>query len=96
MLIGRLGWRLSFVVIGAVYWTWIARVVRVSPMRHGHDFWRREGGRFIATPLFVALIVIETTDIVFALDSVPAPLRDIAVTSGCAADYDGWLLGGAA
>jgi hypothetical protein len=27
---------------------------------------------------------------------VPAPLRDITVTSGCAADYDGWLLGGAA
>jgi hypothetical protein len=27
---------------------------------------------------------------------VPAPLRDIDVASGCAADYDGWLLGGAA
>jgi len=38
----------------------------------GHDFWRREGGRLVATPLFVALVVIETTDIVFALDSVPA------------------------
>jgi hypothetical protein len=31
-----------------------------------------------------------------APDAVPAPLRDIAVASGCAADYDGWLLGGAA
>src|SRR5260221_610258 len=31
-----------------------------------------------------------------ALEAVPAPLRDITVTSGCAADYDGWLLGGAA
>ena len=31
-----------------------------------------------------------------ALDAVPAPLRDIDVASGCAADYDGWLLGGAA
>ena len=28
--------------------TWIARVVRVSPLSHGHDFWRREGGRFVA------------------------------------------------
>jgi tellurite resistance protein TerC len=54
--------------------TWIARVVRVSPVMHGHDFWRREGGRLVATPLFVALVVIETTDIVFALDSIPAVL----------------------
>ena len=30
------------------------------------------------------------------LDSLPAPLRDIDVASGCAADYDGWLLGGVA
>ena len=54
--------------------TWIARVVRVSPVLHGHDFWRRESGRLVATPLFVALVVIETTDIVFALDSIPAVL----------------------
>jgi len=54
--------------------TWIARVVRVSPVLHGHDFWRREGGRLVATPLFVALVVIETTDVVFALDSIPAVL----------------------
>jgi len=40
----------------------------------GPRFWRREGGRLLATPLFVALLVIETTDIVFALDSVPAVL----------------------
>jgi tellurite resistance protein TerC len=64
------------VVAGAcdVCSTWIARVVRVSPVLHGHDFWRREGGRLVFTPLFVALVVIETTDIVFALDSVPAVL----------------------
>jgi tellurite resistance protein TerC len=54
--------------------TWIARVVRVTPVLHGHDFWRREGGRLVATPLLVALVVIETTDIVFALDSIPAVL----------------------
>jgi predicted tellurium resistance membrane protein TerC len=64
------------VVAGAceVCSTWIARVVRVSPVLDGHHFWRREGGRLVATPLFVALAVIETTDIVFALDSVPAVL----------------------
>jgi len=54
--------------------TWIARVVPVSPVLHGHDFWRSEGGRLVATPLLVALVVIETTDIVFALDSIPAVL----------------------
>jgi len=54
--------------------TWIARVVPVSPVLRGHHFWGREGGRLVATPLFVALVVIETTDIVFALDSVPAVL----------------------
>jgi tellurite resistance protein TerC len=54
--------------------TWIARVVRVSPVLQGDRFWRRESGRLVATPLLVALVVIETTDIVFALDSVPAVL----------------------
>jgi tellurite resistance protein TerC len=54
--------------------TWIARFVPVSGVLQGHDFWRRERGRLVATPLFVALVVIETTDIVFALDSVPAVL----------------------
>jgi tellurite resistance protein TerC len=76
-------WRMLFaqererrVVEGAcdVCSTWIARVVSVSPVLQGHAFWRREGGRFVATPLLVALVVIETTDIVFALDSVPAVL----------------------
>jgi len=83
LLILFAAWRMVFaeererrVVAGAcdVCSTWIARVVRVSPVLHGHDFWRREGGRLVATPLFVALVVIETTDIVFALDSVPAVL----------------------
>ncbi|HKC56019.1 MAG TPA: TerC/Alx family metal homeostasis membrane protein [Vicinamibacterales bacterium] len=54
--------------------TWIARVLPVSPVLRGHEFWRRENGRLVATPLLVALVVIETTDIVFALDSVPAVL----------------------
>ena len=54
--------------------TWIARVVPVSPVLYGQDFWRRESGRLVATPLLVALVVIETIDIVFALDSIPAVL----------------------
>lgn len=54
--------------------TWIARFVRVSPVLEGGAFWLRENGRLTATPLFVALVIIETTDLVFALDSVPAVL----------------------
>jgi tellurite resistance protein TerC len=76
-------WRMSFGVARErqvlkdacnVCETWVARLIRVSPAYHGHDFWRRDRGRLFATPLLVALIVVETTDIVFALDSVPAVL----------------------
>jgi TerC family integral membrane protein len=54
--------------------TWIARVVPVTPVIAGPAFWRRENGRGVATPLLVALVLIETTDLVFALDSIPAVL----------------------
>jgi tellurite resistance protein TerC len=39
---------------------------------HGNRLFALESGRRVATPLFVALLVIETTDIVFAIDSIPA------------------------
>ena len=48
------------------------------------------------TPLLLALTPAPSTPARVALDAVPAALRDIDVASGCAADYDGWLLGGAA
>jgi tellurite resistance protein TerC len=54
--------------------TWVSRVVRVSPGLRRDLFWTRENGRVVATPMFVALVVVETTDIVFALDSIPAVL----------------------
>ena len=41
--------------------TWIARVVPVTPVLLGRDFWRRESGRLFATPLLVALVLIETS-----------------------------------
>jgi tellurite resistance protein TerC len=50
---------------------------RVMPVRSelaGQRFLLREGGRFVATPLLAALLVIEVTDVVFAVDSVPAIL----------------------
>ena len=37
-------------------------------------FFTRESGRLAATPLFIVLLVVETTDLVFALDSLPAVL----------------------
>lgn len=40
----------------------------------GEAFFIRKMGKLIATPLFIALIMIETTDIVFAFDSIPAIL----------------------
>jgi len=49
----------------------------VTDKLHGDQFFikdQRSGsdGRWLATPLFVALIVIETTDVAFAVDSIPA------------------------
>ena len=44
----------------------------VSDHMHGDKFFVTEGGRRMATPLFIALIVIETTDVAFAVDSIPA------------------------
>ena len=44
----------------------------VSDQMHGDKFFVTEGGRRMATPLFIALIVIETTDVAFAVDSIPA------------------------
>ena len=43
------------------------------------------------TPLLLALTPARTRD-GLAADAVPALLRDIEVSSGCAADYDGWLI----
>ncbi len=37
-------------------------------------FFVRQGGRLLATPMFIVLIVVESTDVVFAVDSIPAIL----------------------
>lgn len=52
--------------------SWLARVIPIEPRLHGARFVVRKGGRLMATPLLVALTVIETTDLVFAVDSIPA------------------------
>ncbi len=48
------------------------RFVPVTPRYHGQRFFVVENGRRLATPLFLVLIVIEATDVVFAVDSIPA------------------------
>jgi len=52
------------------------RWVPVTDQYHGDKFWIRmgQGMRLHATPLLIALAVIETTDVLFAVDSIPAVL----------------------
>jgi tellurite resistance protein TerC len=50
------------------------RVLPVSTKDHGLAFFALENGRRLVTPLFLALLVVETTDLLFALDSIPAVL----------------------
>ena len=44
------------------------------------------------TPLLLALTPASATRGCLAPDAVPAHLRDLEIPSGCAADYDGWLV----
>ncbi|HZG52220.1 MAG TPA: TerC family protein [Pyrinomonadaceae bacterium] len=48
------------------------RFVPITPELHGQRFFVRSNGVLYATPLFVALLFLEATDVIFAVDSVPA------------------------
>ncbi len=48
------------------------RWIPMTPDYRGNRFLVKEGGRLLATPLLLVLVVIEGTDVVFAVDSVPA------------------------
>ena len=50
----------------------VRRVVPVSDQYHGQDFLVRRDGRWIATPLLLVLVMAETSDLIFAFDSIPA------------------------
>lgn len=50
------------------------RIMPVTDQLHGDKFFIRQNGKNFATPLFLVLILIETTDVVFAVDSIPAIL----------------------
>ena len=48
------------------------RFLPLTPRLDGQRFWTRENGRRVATPLFLALLMVEAADLVFAIDSIPA------------------------
>ncbi len=48
------------------------RLVPVTESFREDRFFVREAGRFVATPLLVVLVCVEATDLVFAIDSIPA------------------------
>ncbi|HET9553655.1 MAG TPA: TerC family protein [Anaeromyxobacteraceae bacterium] len=50
----------------------VRRLIPSTSRIEGHHFLLREGGRLVATPLLVALVLVELSDVVFALDSIPA------------------------
>ena len=51
---------------------WFKKFFPVTDQLHGDRFFISENGKRFATPLFVTLLVIETTDVAFAVDSIPA------------------------
>ena len=50
----------------------VRRLIPMLPEYRGQKFFIREGGRLWATPLLAVLIAVETTDVIFAIDSIPA------------------------
>ena len=50
------------------------RFFPVTNQYDGSRFFTRQNNRWFATPLFLVLIIVETTDVIFAVDSVPAIL----------------------
>ena len=51
---------------------WFKRLMPVTPDYRGDKFFVRENGIRMATPLFVVLLLVEISDVIFAVDSIPA------------------------
>ncbi len=51
---------------------WLSRVIPSTSAYHGQKFFVRVDGKRLATPLFMVLVLIEITDVIFAVDSIPA------------------------
>jgi len=48
------------------------RLFPITKRYYGQKFVVRRGGRWLLTPLALALVMVETTDVIFAVDSIPA------------------------
>lgn len=53
---------------------WASKHLRMTRKLAGGKFFVRENGKLFATPLFLVLLMVESTDVVFAADSIPAIL----------------------
>jgi tellurite resistance protein TerC len=51
---------------------WVRKLYPVTPELHGQRFTARWDGRIALTPLALVLLMVETTDLLFAVDSIPA------------------------
>ena len=51
---------------------WLKRRIRMTPDYRGEKFWVIENGVRVFTPLFLVLVMIEVSDLIFAVDSIPA------------------------
>lgn len=51
---------------------WVRRVLPMTNSYEGSRFFVRQGGKLLATPLVLVLVIVESTDLAFAVDSIPA------------------------
>lgn len=51
---------------------WLRKHMRITPTMQGEKFFVRQNGVLWATPLFLVLILVEASDVIFAVDSIPA------------------------
>jgi tellurite resistance protein TerC len=56
----------------SAFYRWFSRVVPSTNEYHGQKLTVRINGALVATPLLMVLVLIEFTDIIFAVDSIPA------------------------
>ena len=53
---------------------YLRKIIPVTENYDGDNFFVKRGTKYLATPLFVVLVVVESTDVLFAVDSIPAIL----------------------
>lgn len=51
---------------------WLRKHMRITPTMQGEKFFVRQNGVLWATPLFLVLVLVEASDVIFAVDSIPA------------------------